>query len=190
MKRVEIDHIIRAAADVTGEQEFIIIGSQAILGNTVDDGFPADLLVSMEADMYPSQAPEKAELIDGSLGDGSQFHRTFGYYAHGVGPDTATAPAGWQDRLIEVPIASRAGTSDQSTALFMEMHDIVLSKCVAGRERDWDYAREAMRHDLVTLEGLRAGIPMLPIPEADRRRIETMLEALAAQAAEGAEKDK
>ena len=67
--------------------------------------------------------------------------------------------------------------------MFMEMHDIVLSKCVAGRERDWDYAREALRHDLVTLEGLRAGIAMLPIPEPDQQHIDTMLEALAQQAA-------
>lgn len=182
MRRADIDHIIGAAANVTGEQEFVIIGSQAILGNPVDDP-PADLLVSMGADIYPSRAPEKADLIDGSLGNGSRFHETFGYYAHGVGPETAKAPAGWENRLIEVPIAPRLGSSTESTALFMEMHDIVLSKCVAGRDRDWDYAREAMRHGLVTLEGLRAGIPMLPIPEPDQQRIEAMLEALARQAA-------
>lgn len=183
MQRADIDHIIRAASDVTGEREFVVIGSQAILGNHTDDEFPADLLVSMEADLYPPKAPEKADLIDGNLGDGSLFHRSFGYYAHGVGPTTAKAPAGWEKRLIEVPIAGRVGSTEESTAMFMEMHDIVLSKCVAGRERDWDYAREAMRHDLVTLEGLRAGIAMLPIPELDQQHIEMMLEALAEQAA-------
>jgi hypothetical protein len=31
----------------------------------------------------------------GALGDGSPFHAAFGYYAHGVGPETAKAPAGW-----------------------------------------------------------------------------------------------
>ena len=142
----------------------------------------------MEADIYPPRAPEKADLIDGSLGDGSRFHETFGYYAHGVGPETAKAPAGRENRLIEVPIAPRLGSSTESTALFLEMHDIVLSKCVAGRGRDCDYAREAMRHGLVTLEGLRAGIPMLPIPGPDQQRIEAMLEALARQAAAPAER--
>ena len=32
MTRQELEHIIRAAADVTNEKELIIIGSQAILG--------------------------------------------------------------------------------------------------------------------------------------------------------------
>jgi hypothetical protein len=49
----------------------------------------------MEVDIYPRYAPEVAIQIDGSLGDGSPFHNSFGYYAHGVGPLTAKArPAG------------------------------------------------------------------------------------------------
>lgn len=106
MERAQMDHIIGAAAEITGEREFIIIGSQAILGNDEVDA-PPSLLVSMEADIYPAKAPEKAILIDGSLGDGSRFHPTYGYYAHGIGPETAKAPAGWQNRLIEVPIEPR-----------------------------------------------------------------------------------
>lgn len=175
-----MDHIIRAAADITGEREFVIIGSQAILGNNDVDA-PPSLLVSMEADIYPAKAPEKADLIDGSLGDGSQFHQTFGYYAHGIGPETAKAPAGWENRLIEVSVEPRSGSKVVATALFMELHDVVLSKCAAGRDRDWDYTREALRFDLVTLEGLRPGIPMLPVSKDEQRHIETMIESLAAE---------
>ena len=51
-------------------------------------------LQSLEVDIYPATEPDKADLIDGALGDGSPFHRAFGYYGHGVGPDTAKAPAG------------------------------------------------------------------------------------------------
>ena len=32
MRRDQLEHIIRAAADVTGENDSIVIGSQAILG--------------------------------------------------------------------------------------------------------------------------------------------------------------
>ena len=46
MQRADINHIIRAASDVTGERELVVIGSQAILGNHTDDELPADLLVS------------------------------------------------------------------------------------------------------------------------------------------------
>jgi hypothetical protein len=176
--RAQMDHIIRAAADITGEREFVIIGSQAILGNDDVDP-PPSLLVSMEADIYPARAPEKADLIDGSLGDGSQFHQTFGYYAHGIGPETAKAPAGWENRLIEVPVEPRSGSKVVATALFMELNDVVLSKCAAGRDRDWDYTREALRFGLVALEGLRPGIPMLPVSKDEQRHIETMIESLA-----------
>ena len=35
------------------------------------------------------QRPELAELIEGAIGEGSPFHDQFGYYAQGVGPETA-----------------------------------------------------------------------------------------------------
>ena len=50
MTRQELEHIIRAAADVTNEKELIIIGSQAILGQYPNA--PEELLISMEADVY------------------------------------------------------------------------------------------------------------------------------------------
>ncbi len=43
------------------------IGSQAILGQFPDA--PADLLRSVEADVYPKNHPERWELIDGSIGE-------------------------------------------------------------------------------------------------------------------------
>ena len=67
----------------------IVIGSQAVLGQ-----FPeaSGLLTrSMEADMYPRSHPELADEVDGAIGEGSRFHETHGYYAQGVGPDTANA---------------------------------------------------------------------------------------------------
>jgi hypothetical protein len=48
----------------------------------------------MEADYFPVDHPERADLIDGSIGELSPFHGTFGYYAHGVGPETALRPSG------------------------------------------------------------------------------------------------
>ncbi len=99
MQSQEFEHVLAAAAEVTGEEEFVVIGSQAILGSIVAP--PSTLLVSMEVDMYPRHAPEAAIQIDGSLGDGSPFHSSFGYYAHGVGPVTAKArwagKPGWFD---------------------------------------------------------------------------------------------
>src|SRR5919106_3177251 len=98
MRREDLDHVIAAAAQIVGESEFVVVGSQAILAAHPDA--PATLLRSQEADIYPRQAPERAIEIEGALGDGSAFHRTFGYYAHGVGPETAKAPLGCRRRRV------------------------------------------------------------------------------------------
>lgn len=74
MQRDELEHIVAAAADVSGEREIVVIGSQAILGSCPDP--PQPMLFSVEADVYPRSDPAKAEEIDGSLGDGSYFHGT------------------------------------------------------------------------------------------------------------------
>jgi hypothetical protein len=100
MRRTELEHVIRAAADVVGDDELVIVGSQAILGQFPDA--PESMLMSREADIYPKNHPERADDIDGSLGDGSYFDSSFGYYAHAVGPETAKAPSGWEERLVRV----------------------------------------------------------------------------------------
>jgi hypothetical protein len=107
MKRSDLEHIIRAAGAISNEPEIIIIGSQSILGE-FPNASPL-LLRSAEADIYPRSRPELAELIEGSIGEGSAFHESFGYYAQGVGEDTAVLPADWQRRLVAVNNANTNG---------------------------------------------------------------------------------
>jgi len=154
----------------------VVIGSQAILGPHPDA--PAALLRSMEADIYPLVSPEKADLIDGALGDGSAFHRQFGYYAHGVGPETAKAPSGWEDRLVRVPVAPRPGSSGELNALCLEPHDLVLAKCAAGRERDWQFARDAIDAGLVGSVELLARVGEMDLDERQAAHLQAMLEGI------------
>lgn len=65
MNRRQLEHIIRAACDIADDDELIVIGSQAVLGQFPDA--PLELCASMEADVYPKHWPERAELIDGSI---------------------------------------------------------------------------------------------------------------------------
>jgi hypothetical protein len=172
MRREDFEHVIAAAAEVSGEREIVVIGSQAILGSVPDP--PEAMLFSMEADVYPLRDPAKAEEIDGSLGDGSFFHATYGYYAHGVGPETAKAPSGWQHRLVRVEIPPLVGQKSGALALCLEVHDLVLAKCVAGRDRDWEFAEVAIEAGLARIDELLLRIPSLPAP-ADHDRIRRML---------------
>lgn len=176
MRREEFDHVIAAAADIVGEDSFVVIGSQAILGSYADA--PGDLLVSMEVDLYPRDDPEKAGEFEGVLGDGSQFHRTFGYYAHAVGPETAKAPAGWEERLIPVVLPRRGASERSPVAYCLEPHDLVLAKCVRNDVRDWEYAGSALRSGLVSGATLLVRVDDLPIDDERRVHLRAMLDTL------------
>ena len=176
--------MIRAAADVAGTDEIVVVGSQAILAQFPDA--PATLLVSQEADVYPRNAPELAERIDGALGDGSPFHESFGYYAHGVGPETAKAPAGWEERLVPVRVERLPG-GGEVTGWCLEAHDLVLAKAAAGRDRDWAFVREAVRHQLVSSELLFSRVDDLPLARERRDATREMLHGIVAQVARQAE---
>ncbi len=165
MKRSELEHVIRASADIANDDEIVIVGSQAILGQFPDA--PTDLLVSVEADVYPKNHPERAELIDGSIGELSPFHDTFGYYAQGVGPETATLPVGWESRLVPICNANTRG----ATGLCLEVHDLVLAKYVANRDKDRRFIAGAIRHRLVREQELLARVPNLPVDAAVRDRV-------------------
>ncbi|MHB8533538.1 MAG: DUF6036 family nucleotidyltransferase [Solirubrobacteraceae bacterium] len=177
MRSHEFDHLLAAAAQITGLDEFVVIGSQAILGSRDDP--PQELLESMEADLYPLADPAASDNIDGALGDGSQFHVAFGYYAHGVGPETAKAPPGWQGRLVERRVPPRPGSAHRAVAWCLEAHDLVLSKCAAGRERDWEYARHAIAARMVQHEVLMQRALHLPIPKETRDHVIAMLSRMA-----------
>jgi hypothetical protein len=98
MTREELEHAIRAACDVTGETEMLVFGSQAILGQYPDA--PQELRQSAEADMAPRYAVDKVDVIDANLGLDSDFHRTHGFYVHGLPIEAAILPNGWDMRAV------------------------------------------------------------------------------------------
>lgn len=142
MKRSELEHIIRAAGSIANDSEIVIIGSQSILGQFPNA--PAALLVSAEADVFPMHHPQLSDLIDGSIGEGSPFHEMFGYYAQGVDDRTATLPSGWRERLIRINNSNTVGV----TGLCLEVHDLAISKYVAGREKDREFTRELAKQGM------------------------------------------
>lgn len=169
MTREQLEHVIRAAASIAEDDEIVIIGSQSILGQYPDA--PGALLVSNEADVFPRNHPDRWDLVDGSIGEGSPFHRTFGYYAQGVGEDTATLPRGWRERLIPV---SGPGTRG-AIGLCLEVHDLVLSKYAAGRPKDITFVQEIGRQGLADPSILLDRLADLPVEPSMRAVIEVKI---------------
>lgn len=128
MNRQEFEHIIKACANATDRHEFLIIGSQSILGSVPDA--PRELRISIELDVCPLPFTEAAAaIIDGNIGELTRFHETFRIYAHAVGPETATLPEDFNDRLVEMDIG---GARIHCLAPI----DLAYSKLAAGREKD------------------------------------------------------
>lgn len=169
MTRSALEHILRASAALTNEREFVVVGSQAILGQFPDA--PAALLVSIEADLFPRYAPRKSDLIDGAIGELSTFHETYGYYAHGVDETTATLPAGWETRLVAVQNENTGG----ATGWCLDVHDLAVSKLVAGRDRDRDFVRVLFDAELVGRPTLSDRLAQLNLPN---ERVEQLRQRL------------
>jgi hypothetical protein len=163
MNRKQLEHAIRAACDVAEDREIYIIGSQSILGEYPDA--PEALKQSMEVDAIPKNRPEAADLIDGSLGEGSMFHETFGFYVQGLDLTAAKLPNGWEGRCIHVD----AGAS--STGLCLEAHDLALSKLAAYREKDRDFVRTLLVERLVDGDELLKRLPTVPVDPPERKPI-------------------
>lgn len=169
MKRSELEHLIRAAGAITNDAEIVVIGSQAILGQFPNA--PSPLLVSAEADLFPLHRPELADLIDGSIGEGSSFHELFGYYAQGVGERTAVLPSGWRDRLIRIENANTRGVA----GLCLEVHDLAVSKHVASREKDLEFTRELARHGMTDSKTLLGRLKETEIAPELRKVLEARI---------------
>jgi hypothetical protein len=169
MTRNALEHLLRAAAALTNERDFVIIGSQAVLGQF--PLAPDALLASIEADLYPRDAIDKSDLIDGAIGELSQFHETFGYYAHGVDDTTAILPAGWQERLVPLHNTNTGG----AVGWCLEVHDLASSKLAAARDRDRAFVRVLLQEHMVDPAILDQRVRDLPLPG---ERLEGLLATL------------
>ena len=152
MTHDELAHVLRASAAISNETSFVLVGSQAVL--LLLEQPPADLLVSTEIDLYPALHPEKADLIDGAIGANSTFHDTFGYHVDGISPETASLPNDWMNRAVRTYFGD-------VTAICPDLHDLVVSKCAAGRDKDADFVRILLANGSVAVTTLLERIAML-----------------------------
>src|SRR5262244_4611119 len=103
MRREELAHVLRAAARIVNDSDILVVGSQAILGSYREDELPEVAWLSIEADLAffdPERGQQKADEVDGAIGELSHFHETYRYYAQGVDLKTAKLPDGWEQRLV------------------------------------------------------------------------------------------
>ncbi len=170
MKKQQVDHVLRAAGRITGERQFIIIGSQSLHGKYPD--LPDEILTSFEVDLIASKTADRTEWLN-VIGIDSPFHETFGYYADPVDASTATLPRGWKGRLVSLP----PGETEGVKGLCLEPHDLAIAKYAAAREKDLIFTRELARRGIVFEERLLSLLDQTPVDREVRERMRSQIAA-------------
>lgn len=164
MKKQQLEHVLRAAGRITGERQFLIIGSQALHGKYPD--LPDDIGRSAGVDLIAKKRIDRTEWLN-AIGQDSPFHETFGYYADPVDETAAVLPKGWKGRLVNLP----PGDTEGVTGLCLDPHDLAIAKYAAGREKDRVFTHELARRNLVGRERLLALLDKTAVSEELRKRI-------------------
>jgi len=167
MRREQLAHVLRAAADVLagtegpGRVDFYVVGSSAILASFDDDKLPVEATRSDESDLIPLNDSDgrKADLVDGAIGELSTFQETFSYYGHGVDLSTAWLPAGWQDRLV---VFDAPSTMTPARGYCLEPHDLAASKLAVLRPKDIEFVRSLAHRGFIDLAVVRERLEDLP----------------------------
>lgn len=165
MKKQQLDHVLRAAGRITGENRFLVIGSQSLHGKYPD--LPDDIAFSAEVDLIAGEHIDRTEWLN-VIGQDSPFHESFGYYADPVDETTATLPGGWKGRMVRLS----SGDTEGVEAYCLDPHDLAIAKYVARREKDRVFTRGLARRRLVMQKRLLDLLKETPVSEEVRDRIQ------------------
>jgi len=170
MKKQQVDHALRAAGRITGEKNFIIIGSQSLHGKFPD--VADEILTSFEVDLIATKDTDRGAWLNG-IGVDSPFHESFGFYVDPVDETTATLPQGWKGRLVNLP----AGDTEGVKGLCLEPHDLAIAKYVAARDKDRVFTAELARRGIISQPRLLLLLDQTPVDEPLRARIRALIAA-------------
>lgn len=171
----QLKEILKSASELTGQNEFYIIGSAAILA-VIES--PTDYLLSRsnEADLISVTGdPDMADTVSVMLGELSPYHDTHDVYAEGCTFETPTfAPRAWQERCIPVQYREIG-----VTAYYMEIHDLLLSKLGVGRVKDIEFCKALVKTGCLDNEVLFERLPVINATDDQRRIIEERIRTCA-----------
>lgn len=148
MKRSDLQRLFARARALSGETDYVVLGSLAALGHSGQ--VPARMAISIDVDAYGKHDPERTFELATALGQGSAFEAEHGYYLDPISPRVATLPAGWEARLVRIEL------EPDLAAWFLEPNDAAVSKYARMEPRDREWIRA----------GLAAGILSMPILDA------------------------
>lgn len=171
MTKTQLEQALRMAGEIAHEKDFVVFGSQAILGLLAKP--PRLCLTSREVDIYPRNNHQAVSLIVSKLGRRSSFAVRHPYFVDCVSPDLATIPDDWTDRLVPFRTRNTGGVTG-----WPGIHDLAVSKLAAGREKDLKYVRVLLGHKLVRAATLENRIKGTFANAAEKKTMRARLKSL------------
>lgn len=161
MKKEQLLKLRRQISEIAEIEVPIIVGSQSLYAVTGD--VPELVKRSIECDFLLLNAkPEIFRTIIAELGFASEFQEQFGYFADPLGLGTVVLPSDWQERLQ--PLVDESG---KIVACCLEIHDLAVSKLMAGREKDFEFLQEIFERGLLDFEIFTARLKsILEMPQS------------------------
>ena len=146
MRKSNLFELIREIKTIALDEIPIVVGSQAVHLVT---NFPPDIVQeSIECDfLFPEGKSETRIEVNKKLGVFSNFQLEKGFYADALGLATVILPTNWQARLQ--PLKDE---NNEIIALVAEIHDIAVSKLIAGREKDFIFLKDLFLQGVIEIE--------------------------------------
>lgn len=148
MKLAQLFKLFDAARLACQHSEYVVIGSNSVLGLEPDASLPDDMTMSIDVDAYTRADPGRIFELKDALGEESPFRRAEGYYLDPVSPAVATLPQGWEARLIR-------HEHDGLRIFFLDPNDAAISKYARGEPRDLRWIDAGIKAGLISPPILR-----------------------------------
>jgi hypothetical protein len=146
MKKQQLNELLSSVVTRHPHLRLIVAGSQALHGHL--SSVPSVVEQSMEVDLLlTGEAFRARSLIEEEFGMESPYQGTTGLYVHPVGLGTITLPQGWEQRLV--PLGK---DRDWGNVWALEIHDLTVTKLIAGREKDFVFILELLRSENAKLD--------------------------------------
>jgi hypothetical protein len=148
MRREVLDHLLQALAQVVGERELVMVGSQTLHATITEPLI--EVVMSRECDLLLDEEDPLTSAIDESVGPDSAYAAETAVYVDTVSATFPFLPAGWEQRLVGFPGAGQIRC--------LEIHDLVLSKLTAGRLKDYELIAVLLQRGLAEIATVHARI--------------------------------
>ena len=170
MKREFLFKLFKEACRLTQHKDYVVVGSQSILGTQDEADLPGEMSMSIDVDSYTRSDPDRIFDAKAALGEGSEFHQINGYFLDPVSPHLPSLPDGWQARMSSLE-------QDDIRIWFLDPDNAAISKYARSQPNDLRWIRAGITSGYISLPKLKSRVASTTFLDADEAsRVEKQID--------------